>query len=739
MRNQTLTVVLFVLVIAHGQSSYAELTLADVRVAAPADGAKVTGVVTVKATAPSDTTVTFRVDGKAIGSDSSAPFSLNWDTRDVSPGKHALRVDARRKDGSVGSSGDVIVTVSASADESSVEITSPDDGDEVTGTVAVTATASTGITSVTFRVDGKVIGTDNASPYRVSWDTGEAGAGTHTLRADGRDAAGKEWSSPPVKVTVKGDNKKPTVTVTSPDEGSTHARGSSVRLTANATDADGSVARVEFYEDSKLLGSDTSAPYAFTWTPGTAGSHQITAQAVDKDGGTAKSKPVNVTVTDGSKSSMAIFEPSVNDNIVNRYVLEIFRSGVDVETGTPSAMQDLGKPPVVGGECSVDIAATLRSLAPGTYVATVTAVGATAKTRSAPSPSFVVTSSSLFTTSLVDHPDDVVDGRSGGETWSTPSAGTRTNGLLWATNSTTGMVTAFDAMTGDVLATIPVGLAPAGLTAPVGAGKIYVADEGSDTVSVISKATFEVIATISLPAPLGRRPNQVAASPDGSLVYVGELGANVIDVIDTATDQVVARFGAGWPGTTIRGVVPDQSGEVVYAVSAGASASVSTLVAVDVRTGAWLWHLPINGEANGFVLGPDGRSAVIARRDAGTLALIDLERRVVTREFDLGPGNEAGDLQVNADGRLLVVAHRQPERVGIVDPFQGADLRTIAVAGITSAPTTLSAAQRSYVCVSDGAGGPAAVLAIDASARTVVGRFRFPGGGSPHSAIFDPR
>jgi len=209
-------------------------------------------------------------------------------------------------------------------------------------------------------------------------------------------------------------------------------------------------------------------------------------------------------------------------------------------------------------------------------------------------------------------------------------------------------------------------------------------------------------------------------------------------VIDTATDAVVARFGAGRPGTTIRGVVPDQSGEVVYAVSAGASASVSTLVALDVRTGAWLWHLPINGEANGFVVGPDGRSAVIARRDAGTLALIDLERRVVTREFDLGPGNEAGDLLVNADGRLLVVAHR-PERVGIVDPSRGADLQTIAVAGATSAPTRLSAAQRSYVCVSDSAGGPAAVLAVDASARTVVGRFRFPGGGSPHTAIFDPR
>ena len=43
-------------------------------------------------------------------------------------------------------------------------------------------------------------------------------------------------------------------------------------LSATATRLDGTVARVEFYNGSTLLNSDTAAPYAFTWS-NVAGGH----------------------------------------------------------------------------------------------------------------------------------------------------------------------------------------------------------------------------------------------------------------------------------------------------------------------------------------------------------------------------------------------------------------------------------------------------------------------------------
>jgi hypothetical protein len=50
----------------------------------------------------------------------------------------------------------------------------------------------------------------------------------------------------------------------------------------------------------------------------------------------------------------------------------------------------------------------------------------------------------------------------------------------------------------------------------------------------------------------------------------------------------------------------------------------------------------------------------------------------------------------------------------------------------------LRAAQLSYVCASGGSEFSPGVMALDAASRTLVYRFRFPGGGSPHSVAFDP-
>jgi YVTN family beta-propeller protein len=745
MQKRIVIVVLVVLATVRMQPLAAQNTQASVRITAPAEGARVAGKVTVTATAPGGTVV-LRVDGTVVGQDASAPYTFSWDTSQVAVGRHQLRAEVSSSTAIAGGvSSTVTVTVerpSASdpppaAAKPTVNITSPADQAAVTGTVTITATASNAVTSVTFHVDGKIIGTDTSAPFRQNWDTRTVQAGPHTLLAEGRDAAGNVGTSPKISVVVnKTENRLPTATMTAPAGGTTHRAPATITLAATATDPDGSVSRVEFYEQSTLLGVDTTEPFTFTWAARAAGTYRFSAHAVDDVGGVAKSAAVQVTVVaDETKSSKAVFEPSANDGAVVRYVLDVFRSGMDPEASPPSASQSLGKPPIVNGECSADISETLGRLAPGTYVATVSAVGSTDTARSAPSAPFVIEAGRL-STRIGLTADDAFESPSSERQPSPAPSSAIASGLLWVTNSSTNMVTAFDAATGDVLATIPVGLMPTGIAAPAGVDKVYVADEGSDSISVISKATFSVTATISLPSPAGRRPHHVAASADGRFVYVGERGANVVDVVDTANDVVSARFGAGWPGSTIRGIVADQRGDVVYAVSAGATPSMSTLVALNARTGGWLWHLPINGDANDFVIAPDGRTGIVARSDVGTLALIDLEHRSVVDELDLA-GNIASDLQFSADSRFLVIALQQTsERVGIVDLTRAEGLRTIAI-GAVPAPTSLSAAQRSYVCVADGIGVSAGIIAIDAHSQAFVGRFRFPGGGSPHSAVFD--
>jgi len=84
-----------------------------------------------------------------------------------------------------------------------------------------------------------------------------------------------------------------------------------------------------------------------------------------------------------------VFTPSSNHaTAVDRYVIELFPLGADPTVANPVGTRDLGKPAITNGEIRVDITSTILALAPGKYIATVTAIGSGGSTQSAPSPQF---------------------------------------------------------------------------------------------------------------------------------------------------------------------------------------------------------------------------------------------------------------------------------------------------------------------------------------------------------------
>jgi len=69
-----------------------------------------------------------------------------------------------------------------------------------------------------------------------------------------------------------------------------------VELNADASDNDGQVTRVEFYNGGTLLGTDTATPFSFDWNNVAAGAYTVTARAIDNKGASTTSRPLNVTV-----------------------------------------------------------------------------------------------------------------------------------------------------------------------------------------------------------------------------------------------------------------------------------------------------------------------------------------------------------------------------------------------------------------------------------------------------------
>jgi sugar lactone lactonase YvrE len=95
-----------------------DTTAPTVAMTAPASGATVTGTITVSANASDNVGVTgvqFQLDGAALGADdTTAPYSVAWNTTSAAPGTHSLRAIARDAANNTSTSSSVSVTVSNS-------------------------------------------------------------------------------------------------------------------------------------------------------------------------------------------------------------------------------------------------------------------------------------------------------------------------------------------------------------------------------------------------------------------------------------------------------------------------------------------------------------------------------------------------------------------------------------------------------------------------------------------------
>lgn len=92
-------------------------------------------------------------------------------------------------------------------------------------------------------------------------------------------------------------NKPPVISISSPGKGVTFSAPASISISATASDPDGTIKKVEFYQGTTKLGEMSAAPFLFIWKNVTAGSYSITAVVTDNLNAATVSAPVTVSVT----------------------------------------------------------------------------------------------------------------------------------------------------------------------------------------------------------------------------------------------------------------------------------------------------------------------------------------------------------------------------------------------------------------------------------------------------------
>lgn len=96
----------------------------------------------------------------------------------------------------------------------------------------------------------------------------------------------------------------PVVNITSPAPGETFTAPATIAIAANASVAEGTITKVEFYNGTTKLGEDPASPYSFTWNNVAAGDYTLRVTATN-DSGQASTTSVSVRVTPGSTTACA--------------------------------------------------------------------------------------------------------------------------------------------------------------------------------------------------------------------------------------------------------------------------------------------------------------------------------------------------------------------------------------------------------------------------------------------------
>lgn len=110
-----------------------------------------------------------------------------------------------------------------------------------------------------------------------------------------------------------GENRAPTVRISAPSNNATYKENTNVTISASASDLDGNIEKVEFYEGEKLIATDSSAPYSISWS-NNEGSYSITAVATDNDGQSTTSQAITIVMQGVNIALNKATQTSSNEN-----------------------------------------------------------------------------------------------------------------------------------------------------------------------------------------------------------------------------------------------------------------------------------------------------------------------------------------------------------------------------------------------------------------------------------------
>jgi YVTN family beta-propeller protein len=185
----------------------------------------------------------------------------------------------------------------------------------------------------------------------------------------------------------------------------------------------------------------------------------------------------------------------------------------------------------------------------------------------------------------------------------------------------------------------PVSERPSG-DIPQERSRVYVANESSNSVTVIDGRTFQVVATID---PRGDATHDLALSRDGALLLATNIGSGRLSLIDTATMETISSI---YTGQRIHVVAFTNDDRHAWIANIGEN-NVSIL---DIPTRRILGTIPTGAGPTGLAFSRDGRFAYVSNQGDKTVAVVDTVTQAVVKRIPVGTNPHF--LILGPDGRI---------------------------------------------------------------------------------------
>ena len=300
----------------------------------------------------------------------------------------------------------------------------------------------------------------------------------------------------------------------------------------------------------------------------------------------------------------------------------------------------------------------------------------------------------------------------------TPAASAR----IYVTNQLDNTASVIDGGTHKIVATVRVGDSPAQMAVSPDRKSVYIANTGSDTVSVLNTADNTIARTIALPR--GSRPIGVALNANGRYLYTADGGSDRVSVIDTPTGRVRASVRVGAQPLSVA-VATD--GKTVYAANSG-SGDVSV---INARTNRVVRAIHTGRFPSGVAVTPDGASVYVTNELSG-VAVIDADNGAVEAGLrEPSPFSVA----MSPNGDRAYVTSLGPGRVTAIDTATHRVSSTVSVGPPGTDPFTVRATGDALYVTNQGAN---TLSVIDPSTFRATATIAT--GSSPYGiAVVEPR